>query len=198
MKAQEKVSEYFAVLTKVYRNSGLIEMMGFCLMENGKKLLEDFRKDIWLCDEQGLSLLKDFNDMLYVNNFQLKDNDIIFDYANLVFEISVYRAITCDVFHAISSLQLCYSLVQNDIFPEIGLKVLIASLPKLQEETVILKNDSEQEAIYRLKCRIITCKIAKELYAKGIREESIIQWKKVSEDKNEFVEIRNIKFEGGE
>lgn len=198
MKAQEKVSEYFAVLKKVYRNSGLIEMMGFCLMENGKKLLEDFRKDIWLCDEQGLSLLKDFNDMLYVNNFQLKDNDIIFDYANLVFEISVYRAITCDVFHAISSLQLCYSLVQNDIFPEIGLKVLIASLPKLQEETVILKNDSEQEAIYRLKCRIITCKIAKELYAKGIREESIIQWKKVSEDKNEFVEIRNIKFEGGE
>lgn len=193
---QDKAFEYFAVLKNVYRNSGFIEMIESCLMGNVKILLEDFRKDIWLCDDQGLSLLKDFYDVLYVNNFNLKDKDIIFDYANLVFESSLYRAITCNIFHAIPSLQLCYSLMQNDILPEIELKVLIASLPKLQEETVILKNDTEQEAIYRLKCRIITCKIAKELYVKGIREESIMQWKKVSEDRNEFIEIRNIKFGG--
>lgn len=196
-KEQKKVLEYFAALKDVYRNSGVVEMIESCLLGNVKIVMEDFRKDIWLCDDQGLSLLKDFYDVFYINNFNLKDNDIIFDYANLVFEISVYKAIACDIFHVIPSLKLCYSLVQNDISSETELKVLIASLPKFQDETVILKFDSEQEAIYKLKCRIITCKIAKELYSKGIREESIMQWKAVSEDKNEFIEIRNIKFEDG-
>mgnify|MGYP000688959098 FL=1 len=43
-------------------------------------------------------------------------------------------------------------------------------------------------------CRILSCKIAKALYRRGIQAEILEDWKKISEDENEFVELRNINF----
>lgn len=72
---------------------------------------------------------------------------------------------------------------------------LLACLLKLKDETAIKQTDSEQEALYKLRCRIISCKIAKELYVRGVRSDIIDGWKRISENENEFIEIRNIAFD---
>ena len=60
---------------------------------------------------------------------------------------------------------------------------------------VYKQTDSEQEALYKLRCRIISCKIAKELYVRGIKSDIVDGWKRISENKNEFIEIRNVVFD---
>ena len=74
-------------------------------------------------------------------------------------------------------------------------QALLVCLLKLQDETVIKQTDSEQEALYKLRCRIISCKIAKELYVRGIKSDIVDGWKRISENKNEFIEIRNVVFD---
>ena len=49
--------------------------------------------------------------------------------------------------------------------------------------------------MYKLRCRIISCKIAKELYVRGIKSDIVDGWKRISENKNEFIEIRNVVFD---
>ncbi|MBC5755343.1 MAG: hypothetical protein ACLR8N_05335 [Lachnospiraceae bacterium] len=69
------------------------------------------------------------------------------------------------------------------------------SLTKCQEETQIQKTDTEKQAIYKLQCRMIGCRIARELYRRNIQANIIGTWKLVSECKDEFTEIRNIRFD---
>ena len=47
----------------------------------------------------------------------------------------------------------------------------------------------------KLQCRMIGCRIARELYRRNIRVNIIGAWKQVSECKDEFTEIRNIHFD---
>lgn len=94
-----------------------------------------------------------------------------------------------------SILLLLYSLLKNDIWIDNELHILNASLLKLVEDTCINESDSEQQAIHKLKCRIKACRIAKELYTKGIKTEAISQWKLICQNEDEFVELRLIDFE---
>lgn len=192
---KENVLAYFEVLKEVYKNSIVIEMIEDCFVSETKIVFEDFQKNIWLCDEQELNLFTDFYDALFVNHFKLQEDDTVLACAKMVFKISVYKLVSGEIFHIMPALKLCYSLVNNRIFAEMELQILTASLSKLQEETTIIQTDSEQEALYKLRCRIMACQIAKQLYTQGIKSESIDEWKKISENSNEFIEIRNIAFD---
>ncbi len=192
---KEMVFAYFEALKEVYKNFAAIEMIEACFVSDTKLVFDDFQRNILLCGEQELNLFKDFYDILYAIHFKLQGNDVVLICANMVFKTSVYRVICGEILHSISALKLCYSLVKNGLPSEIELQTLLVGLSKLQDETAIKQTDSEQEALYKLRCRIITCEIAKELYAKGIEAESIDEWKRISEDENEFIEIRNIVFD---
>lgn len=89
---------------------------------------------------------------------------------------------------------LSYLKIKRLTYIQIGSEVVVCLL-KLQDETVIKQTDSEQEALYKLRCRIISCKIAKELYVRGIKSDIVDGWKRISENKNEFIEIRNVVFD---
>ena len=69
--------------------------------------IEDFRKNIWLCDEQELNLLKDFYDMLYVNCFDVKNDDMLLECTNIVAEVSICRMTCCEVVQSIPVLKVC-------------------------------------------------------------------------------------------
>ena len=170
-------------------------MIEACFIDNENTKINDIQKNIWIYDEQMLCFLEDYFNVLHENHVRLKENEKIMLLANISFKISVYRIISSEISSIISSLKLCFSLLKNEISSEFELQILIANLPKLQKETAIIKTDSEQEALYKLKCRILACRIARELYIMGIREDNIEQWKKLSESENEFVEIRNIVFD---
>ena len=113
----------------------------------------------------------------------------------MLFKISIYRVISSEILHNMSALKLCYALIKNEIVLEIEVQTLLACLLKLKDETAIKQTDSEQEALYKLRCRIISCKIAKELYVRGVKSDIIDEWKRISENENEFIEIRNIVFD---
>lgn len=191
----ENVLAYFDALKEVYGNSVTIEMIQACFVKKVDIDIEDFRKNIWLCDEQELNLLKDFYDMLYVNCFDVKNDDMLLECTNIVAEVSICRMTCCEVVQSIPVLKVCNILVKSNLEPDKELLILFAGLSKLRDETTIEDADSEQEALYKLRCRIMACQIAKELYAKGIKSECIDEWKRISEDKDEFIEIRNIDFD---
>lgn len=170
-------------------------MIVSCFVEDENTKINDIQKSIWIYDEQMICFLKDYFNVLRENHIRLKENGKIMLLANISFKISVYRIISSGISSIISSLKLCLSLLKNEVSSEFELQILIANLPKLQKETAIIKIDSEQEALYKLKCRILVCRIARELYLMGIREDNIEQWKKLSENENEFIEIRNIVFD---
>ena len=72
----------------------------------------------------------------------------------------------------------------------IGLKLDI-----LLAETVIADNDDEESAINKLNSRINACQLAAEFYKKALCMDIVSKWKEVSQNENEFIEIRNISFD---
>ncbi len=169
-------------------------MIESCFLGDGT-LLEDFRKNIWLCDNRGLEMLKDYFDMLFAYRVPLEENKKISSYSEVAFQVSVYKIVSNEILHCLPAVELCYSLLLNGVFLEFELQLLVASLPKFEMETTIISADSEQEALGKLACRIRICQIAKELYMRGIKDGNIEQWKKISENNEEFIEIRKIHFE---
>lgn len=192
---KENVQAYFGALREVYNNSRAIDMTEACFVDDAKFDFEEFQNNIWLIDEQELGLFKDFYDALYINNFRLQNIDILLKCSDILFKISIYRVISGEILHNMSALKLCYALIKNEIVLEIEVQTLLACLLKLKDETAIKQTDSEQEALYKLRCRIISCKIAKELYVRGVKSDIIDEWKRISENENEFIEIRNIVFD---
>lgn len=61
---------------------------------------------------------------------------------------------------------------------------------KICKETTIKVNDSEQEAVLKLRCRIKACLIAQKLYKKGFDGLGVNKWKMISQSKDEFIELR--------
>lgn len=109
---------------------------------------------------------------------------------------STGKSKACFTWHyAFVKNSLCYAIIKNEIVLKTEIQTLLVCLLKLQDETVIKQTDSEQEALYKLRCRIISCKIAKELYVRGIKSDIVDGWKRISENKNEFIEIRNVVFD---
>lgn len=192
---KEKVYAYFEALSELYKNSIAIDMIEACFVDDSKFYFEDFQNKIWLSNEQELGLTKDFYDVLYINDFKLQNNDMLLKCSNMLFRISIYRVISSEILHNMAALKLCYAIIKNEVVLKTEIQTLLVCLLKLQDETVIKQTDSEQEALYKLRCRIISCKIAKELYVRGIKSDIVDGWKRISENKNEFIEIRNVVFD---
>ena len=93
------------------------------------------------------------------------------------------------------ALQLLYSLVINGINAKRENNRFFISLPRLMKETTIQLEDSEEKARHKINCRREICIIAREFYKRGEHDKNVLQWKKLTEDPEEFVEIRNIDFE---
>ena len=92
-------------------------------------------------------------------------------------------------------LRLLYALVVNNISTEYEKNVLFINLPRLMEKTAIRVEDFEKEARNKINCRVEICVIAREYYKSGERNNNLLEWRKLTENMDEFVEIRNIEFE---
>ena len=95
-------------------------------------------------NEQELGLIKDFYDVLYINDFKLQNNDMLLKCSNMLFRISIYRVISSEILHNMAALKLCYAIIKNEIVLKTEIQTLLVCLLKLQDETVIKQTDSEQ------------------------------------------------------
>ena len=160
-----------------------------------KSVLDDFQQELWLCDENDLELFIDFYNEVYRCQFNIRDNVTLSQYSEILFSVIVYRTISSELYQSRAVWRLCESLIAVQTPLDWKLTPLLNSLTKCQEETQIQKTDTEKQAIYKLQCRMIACRVARELYRRNIQANIIGTWKLVSECKDEFTEIRNIRFD---
>lgn len=87
-------------------------------------------------------------------------------------------------------MNLYYSLLKNRNQQINEVDIVDACLLRFAEKTTIKVNDSEQEAVLKLRCRIKACLIAQKLYKKGFDGLGVNKWKMISQSKDEFIELR--------
>ena len=191
----ESITDYFTELKDGYSHPAAIDMVEAIFVKKEKSVLDDFQQELWLCDENDLELFIDFYNEVYQHQFPIRDNVTLSKYSEILFSVIVYRTMSNELYQSQAVWRLCESLIAVQIPLDWKLKPLLNSLTKCQEETQIRKTDSERQAIYKLQCRMIGCRIARELYRRNIRVNIIEAWKQVSECKDEFTEIRNIHFD---
>ena len=191
----EAITDYFAELKDDYSHPAAIDMVEAVFVRKEKSVLDDFQQKLWLCDENDLELFIDFYNDVYQRQFNIRDNITLSKYSEILFSVIVYRTISNELYQSRAVWRLCELLIAVQIPLDWKLTPLLNSLTKCQEKTQIQKTDTEKQAIYKLQCRMIGCRIARELYRRNIQANIIGTWKLVSECKDEFTEIRNIRFD---
>ena len=162
----------------------------YVLLEKGREAVPSDIRLCWYltteCDENDLELFIDFYNEVYQRQFNIRDNITLSQCSEILFAVIVYRTISNELYQSQAVWRLCESLIAVQIPLDWKLIPLLNSLTKCQEE---------KQAIYKLQCRMIGCRIARELYRRNIQANIIGTWKLVSECKDEFTEIRNIRFD---
>ena len=108
--------------------------------------------------------------------------------------ILTYRLVNADLEETNEFIETLSILEKYECFSEDSIHLLSIKLELLLQETALNKYDGEKLIFDKMHCRIAACKFASELYRKRYDMPIILEWKKISESTDEFVEIRKIKF----
>jgi hypothetical protein len=191
---KEKIQNYFDVLEKVYNESFVFKMILSCFCNEKELIYNEIKTAIWLTNADEVGLLRGLYDILMAAKYEVKTDIILLECTNIILEAISYKMLSCNGTELEPCLLLLYILLKNKIQDKNELQILEVLLLKFVEDTRICREDSEQDALSKLKCRIRTCQIAQELYAQGVETEAVNQWKLISQCEDEFVELRRINF----
>ncbi len=185
------ISSYFE-LTNKYYNSPVCEVIKEHYIKNYNPNLDNIFENLWQLDENGIMSLVYYFD--FFNSIDISSGSATMRFLKEVFRFSICKIINSSKHELYVSLLLCDTILRIKNFNE-DINQLVFELERLTAKTKINEENSEEEAINKLKNRIWSCQIAKLLYNKGIREKGVLLWEKISKDKNEFAEIRRINFD---
>lgn len=195
---EEVIEEYFKILQEYYTASNVLEFIEKLLLEKlnlSEDIYTNIEEILWLYSEEDINLLQ----ILYLETSRIKINikemERFGDFSNIVYQMAIYRIINTEIRNVMPVLRLLYALVMNNIIVERETKLLFINLPRLMKDTTIKVEDFEREARHKLMCRREICVIVSEYYRKGERNNNVLEWMELTKNSNEFVEIRNIKFE---
>lgn len=200
---RKAIEDYFEILQKYYCDSNVPQFIGKVLLgilenefkiNDKSKVYMKMEENLWLCSEDDIKLLRFFYSDYSEMGYDIKKIEKLNDFSKMVYQMVVYKIINTEVDSIRPALQLLYELIGNGINTEEETKRLFINLPRLMEETTIRTEDLEGKALHKLNCRREICIIAREFYKKGKRDKNIVEWKELTQNPNEFVEIRNIKF----
>lgn len=205
IKEKKAIKEYFQMLQDYYVDSNVLGFIGKVMPEKLEEPLKksnlkkdiyiDMEEKLWLYSEDDIKLLQIF--YLEISRIKININKMkrFHDFSKSVYQMIIYKIINTEISNIMPGLRLLYALVVNNVIVEKEAKVLFINLPKLMKNTTIKVNDFEKEALHKLNCRREICIIASEYYKKGKRDGNILEWMELTKNTDEFVEIRNIKFE---
>lgn len=146
---------------------------------------------LWLSDEEDIELIKDYYFMLQRSDRPLTSFRNSYEFWDNAFRFVVYRMLG-EESNLLEALKFCWSLLQFRIPENEEFSLLTSALERLINTTIISEEEEEQKALYKLRCRIMSCQIAHFLFQKECTDETVLHWKKIGEDPNEFIEIRNV------
>ena len=179
-------------IESVYHSSALDLFRADCLEKRNSSIsLSALDVKLWLSDKEDIELTKDYYFMLQRSDRPLTSFGNSYEFWDNAFRFVVYRMLGEEL-NLLEALKLCWTLIQFRIPENEELSLLTSALERLTNTTIISEEEEEQKALYKLRCRIESCKIAHFLFQKECTDEAVLHWKKIGGDPNEFMEIRNI------
>ena len=176
----------------VYHSPALDLFRADCLEKQDSSIsLSALDVKLWLSDKEDIELIKDYYFELQRSDRPLTSFRNSCEFWNNAFRFVVYRMLG-EESNLLEALKLCWSLLQFRIPENEELSLLTSALERLTDTTIISEEEEEQKALYRLRCRILSCQIAHFLFQKECTDEAVLHWKKIGEDPNEFMEVRNV------
>lgn len=195
--SKEEIDAALSALTmyeKYYSSSALKLFRADFLKYNKARDIEICYKKLWLSETADIHLLQDYYDILKIEEKASDTNLNAYAFGIKALQFSTYQLAGEINDKLLPSLQLCYSLLQYRTSEKTEIQRLLFAMERLIDTTTIIHDNTEAEAICHLKCRIQVCKIASFLYNQGFDDEIILKWKEISENEDEFSEIRKIVF----
>ena len=174
----------------VYRSPAL-DLFRADFLEKKDLSLSAFDAKLWLSDKEDIELLEDYYFMIKKSDLPLKNFRNSYKFWNDAFRFVSYRMLGEEL-NLLEVLRLCWTLLQFRIPEDEEFELLTSAMERLIDTTIISKEEEEQKALYKLCCRMESCRIAHFLFKKKCTDGSILHWKRIGEDPNEFMEIRNI------
>lgn len=176
----------------VYHSPALDLFRADCLEKQDSSIsLSALDVKLWLSDKEDIELIKDYYFELQRSDRPLTSFRNSCEFWNNAFRFVVYRMLG-EESNLLEALKLCWSLLQFRIPENEELSLLTSALERLTDTTIISEEEEEQKALYKLRCRILSCQIAHFLFQKECTDEAVLHWKKIGEDPNEFMEVRNV------
>ena len=180
------------IIETIYKSPASELFKADCLERQEEKIsLATLDVRLWLSDEEDIVLIKDYYDTLEGSGKPMESFRNSYEFWNNTICFVVYKMFG-EESNLLEALRGCWSLIQFKIPENEELLLLTSALERLTDATIISEDEDEQKALYKICCRIESCKIAHFLFQKGSTDEAVLHWKKIGEDPNEFMEIRNI------
>ena len=192
----QEVKIFFETIKNIKGYFSVTSIIQEVFLSEREELPLYLKKQLWLNKPEEWKLYVQLFLNLYKNEFKFNCSEKLMNLVSEIFKVTLYKINSSEILSIKYVLQICEVLIRSNVqISEETISLLDICLIKLRTETYVDETETESNAIYKLKCRIITCKIAQQLFKKGIQLNSIEDWKNISEDKNEFSEIRQVVFE---
>ncbi len=185
-----EIDRFLEVAENIYFQEGSLMLTRTCMIEEKDMSAQEVQKRFWLCNDDGLDLLCNFLWQLIHFKININKNKGLQKNLREITEIMVYRFLREEAEFAEQILKILEVLNHLKQFDRETLLLIDAKMKMLLEKTQINREDSEKTAIRKIRSRIVACRLACELLKGGYKSEVLIEWRNVTKDPNEFVEIR--------
>ncbi len=174
----------------IYRQEGSLMLARVCMVEEKNMCEQEVKRRFWLCNDDSLDLLCNFLRQLIHFKINIKKNKGLQKNLREIAQIMVYRFLREEAEFAEQILRTLEVLNYLKQLEREMLPLIDAKMEMLLERTQIGKEDSEETAIRKIRSRIAACRLACELFKGGYQSEILTEWRNVTKDPNEFVEVR--------
>lgn len=155
---------------------------------DSKKLEHDF----WTCNAESIHLANKLLNRISHSKKMPDENSVMLHFIKKSCEIFSIRLLHADFETKLALMRFLLKAAKMNLLASENIDFINLKLNQLLEETVITKEDDEKTAIHKTLSREAACALALEFYQKNACADVVLKWKDVSENVDEFLEIRQI------
>ena len=148
--------------------------------------------DLWTCNAESIHLANKLLDRISHSKKMLDENSVMLQFIKKSCEIFSIRLLHADFETELALMRFLLKAAKMNLLASENIDFINLKLNQLLEETVITKEDDEKTAIHKTISREAACALALEFYHKNACADVVLKWKDVSENVDEFLEIRQI------
>ena len=148
--------------------------------------------DLWMCNAESIHLANKLLNRISHSKKMPDENSVMLRFIKKSCEIFSIRLLHADFETELALMRFLLKAAKMNLLTSENIDFINLKLNQLLEETVITKEDDEKTAIHKTLSREAACALALEFYQKNACADVVLKWKDVSENVDEFLEIRQI------